>query len=153
MGCPDVSLLSKLSEVLEVNIEEILNGNLAFNNIVGGNMKKIKYYVCPVCGNISFCTGEATVSCCGRKLQALVMKKATDNEKLQVENIENDYYITSNHPMEKDNFISFVAFVKGDEIQLLKQYPEWEIHARLQNRGHGMLIWYSTQNGLFYQLV
>lgn len=34
MGCPDVSLLGELSEVLNVNIEKILEGNLETNRIV-----------------------------------------------------------------------------------------------------------------------
>jgi transcriptional regulator with XRE-family HTH domain len=48
LGCPDVSLLAELSSILEVNIEEMLKGDLSLNNFVGGNMKKSKYYVCPV---------------------------------------------------------------------------------------------------------
>ncbi len=52
MGCPDVSLLAQLSAVLQVNLNEILSGNLSENELVGGNMKRTKYFVCPVCGNI-----------------------------------------------------------------------------------------------------
>ena len=71
IGCPDVSLLRGLSEILEVDIEKILSGDLKPNDIDRGNMKKIKFYVCPDCGNILFCTGENEISCCGRKLTAL----------------------------------------------------------------------------------
>lgn len=153
LGCPDVSLLAELSAALGVTVEEILNGDLCPNDFVGGNMKKSHYYVCPLCGNITVCTGNATVSCCGRKLEALEPRKATAEQALCVEPVEDDWYITSSHPMHKDNYISFVAFATGDKVQIIKQYPEWNLQLRLPKRGHGMLLWYSTQEGLFYQLL
>lgn len=42
-GCPDVSLLPDLSQILGVNIEEILSGKIAVNEIVGGNMKSLNF--------------------------------------------------------------------------------------------------------------
>ena len=51
LGCPDVSLLHDLSKALGVNTETILSGNLETNRKDGGNMKRIKFYVCPTCGN------------------------------------------------------------------------------------------------------
>lgn len=153
LGCPDVSLLAELSGILEVNVEKMLIGNLSPNDFVGGNMKKSKYYVCPVCGNISLCTGNAEVSCCGRKLEKLELRKATQEQKLDIEQVENDWFITSSHPMRKENYISFVAFATGDKIQMVKQYPEWDLQVRMQKCGHGMLIWYSVQHGLLYQLI
>lgn len=56
LGCPDVSLLHELSNVLSINIEKILLGDLEPNSVDGGNMKKIKFYICTSCNNrwISF---------------------------------------------------------------------------------------------------
>lgn len=153
LGCPDVSLLSELSDLLEVDIGKLLSGNLSPNDFVGGNMKKTKYYVCPICQNISLCTGEAEVSCCGRKIDQQKMQKAEENEMLSVEVIEDDWYITVAHPMNKEHYISFVAFATGDRVQIIKQYPEWDMQLRIPKRGHGMLIWYCTRHGLFYQLI
>ena len=116
-------------------------------------MKKTKYYVCPVCNNISLCTGEAEVSCCGRKIDQQQMQKAEENEMLSVEVIEEDWDITAAHPMSKEHYISFVAFATGDRVQIYKQYPEWDIQLRIPKRGHGMLIWYCTTHGLFYQFI
>jgi len=65
MGCPDVSLLSELSKTLGVNIEKILSGDLNPNDKDGGNMKKLKFYVCNTCENVLFSTGKADISCCG----------------------------------------------------------------------------------------
>lgn len=116
LGCPDISFLTELSKILGVNIENILKGNIEINDFIGGNMKNSKYYVCPVCGNVTVCTGNAEISCCGKKLEALEAKKADETEKLNVEQIENDWYISSEHPMTKDHYISFIAFAKGATI-------------------------------------
>ena len=153
LGCPDVNLLNTLSTVLNVDLSRLLEGDLLPNETVGGNMKNTKYYVCPNCGIISLCTGNAEISCCGRRLAALELTKAAPGEKLHVEIVEDEWFITSNHPMQKDNYISFVAFQTGGKVELIKQYPEWNLQLRLKKRGHGQLIWYSTAQGLRYQLL
>ncbi len=152
-GCPDVSLLTKLSELFGVPVEQLLNGQLSENDAVGGNMKKSRYFVCPVCGSITATTGEADIACCGRRLEALIAKKADEAQKLSVESIDGDRYVSSGHPMTKAHYISFVAFATGDRVQLYKQYPEWNLQLHIPERSHGMLLWYDTRDGLFYQLV
>ncbi len=153
LGCPDVSILPELSGVLGVDLEGLLCGELEENDRVGGNMKKLKFYVCPVCGNVITATGEAAVSCCGKKLSPLEAKKAAPEEKLAVERIENDYFVTSEHEMTKEHYISFVALLTGDCLVLKKLYPEWNAEARIPYIAHGVLMWYCTEHGLFYQLV
>lgn len=153
LGCPDVSLIPQLADLLGIEIGTLLSGDISQNDFVGGNMKNTKYYVCPECHNITLCTGAAEVSCCGKKLTVQEMKKADDTEKLSVEVVEDDWYITSDHPMAKEHYISFVAFAAGDRIQIYKQYPEWNLSLRIPKRGHGMLIWYCVEHGLFYQLL
>ncbi len=153
LGCPDVSLLPELSSLLGVDIEKILSGELNPNDYEGGNMKKIKFFVCSECGNIISSTGEASVSCCGRKLEPLEAVKADENHSLQVETIEYEWFITSEHAMSKEHYISFIAFVTGDKLFMAKQYPEWNIQLRFQKFGHGKLFSYCTKHGLLYQLI
>ncbi|SNS31110.1 Helix-turn-helix [Anaerovirgula multivorans] len=124
LGCPDVALLYELSEVLGVNIEKILLGNLEPNDADGGNMKKIKFYVCPTCGNILTATGEAEVSCCGRKLVPLIPKPSDEMHRLVVEKVEDDFYVTFTHEMSKTHYLSFIAYIACDRILLIKLYPE-----------------------------
>jgi DNA-binding XRE family transcriptional regulator len=152
-GCPDVTLLPSLSTLLGVKIENILDGELSSNEFIGGNMKKSNYFVCPTCSNIVLATGDINISCCGRKLEQLVAKKATDEEKLSISEVDNEWFISCNHPMTKDHYISFIAFATGDQVQVIKQYPEWSLQTRLPKRKHGKLIWFDTQFGLYYQLV
>lgn len=141
MGCPDVSLLEPLSRILGADLARLLRGDIAPNDAEGGNMQKTKFYLCPACGSIALCSGGAELSCCGRKLPALEPRKAEAAEKLRVEKVEDEWYVTSDHPMEKDNYIAFVAFVRGDRVELVRQYPEWNLQLRLPCRGHGRLVW------------
>lgn len=153
LGCPDVSLLAALSDVLGVDLSLLLSGDLPAEEKVGGNMKKANYYVCPHCGGIAMTTGLAELSCCGRKLSALVPQKASESEKLHLEKVEDEWFITSGHPMTKAHHIAFLAFAAGDRLQMIRQYPEWDLQTRIPARGHGTLLWYCTEHGLFYQYI
>ena len=153
LGCPDISLLNRLSDILGADLSAILSGELLSGEKEVGNMKKAKYYVCPQCGCITLTTGEAQISCCGRPLAALTPVKADECEKLTVEEIENDWYVTSNHRMTKEDYISFVALATGERAEIVRQYPQWNLQARFQRRGHGTLLWYSKALGLKYMLI
>lgn len=152
LGCPDLSLISQLSNLLEVDIKNLLDGNLSKNSFVGGNMKNTKYYVCPSCNNISICTGDAEVSCCGRTLKEQELKKENEYG-LNVEVIENELFITSEHLMTKEHYISFIAVVQNDRIQIIKQYPQWNIQVYIPKIKRAKLIWFCTKDGLFYKNI
>jgi len=149
LGCPDVSLLRELSEVLNADIEKILLGDLEPNNADGGNMKKIKFYMCPNCGNTLTSTGESDVSCCGRKLVPLIPKPAEGTHKLTVEEIEEDFYITFAHEMSKTHYINFVACVAYDRVLFVKLYPEQGSEVRFPKMYRGKIYLCCNQHGLW----
>jgi len=153
LGCPDVSLLPELSQILGVNIEEILSGKIALNQSIGGNMKKLKFYVCPQCNNLMTATGDSNISCCGKRLEALVPAKANENHLLTIEPVEDELYVSSSHEMKKEHYVSFVAYVMGDRVFIVKQYPEWNMQFRFHKLGHGKLYFHCSNHGLFYQLI
>lgn len=152
-GCPDVSLLPALSARLGVDLERMLSGDLEPSRDKGDSMKRIRFFVCPHCGNVVTATGEASVSCCGRRLEALTPQRAEGVHRLQAEAVEDEWFLTAEHPMEKGHFLSFVAFVTGERCLLIRTYPEWEMQVRIPRRGHGKLLHYCTEHGLFYQLL
>ena len=153
LGCPDLSLISRLATLFHVDTESLLAGELKQGLVLGGNMKKMVFYVCPECGNLVTATAATSVTCCGRKLQEMEAIKASPEENLQVDLIENDFFISSTHEMTKQHYISFVALVTGDTLMVKKLYPEWNLQARIPQFGHGKLVWYCTNHGLFYQLI
>ncbi|MBQ7902923.1 MAG: XRE family transcriptional regulator, partial [Oscillospiraceae bacterium] len=150
-GCPDISLLKSLSELFGVDMEKLLAGELDENKKSAGNMRKMNFYICPACGNIITSLNDTTFSCCGKKLTAEKLQKA--EEKLNVELIENEYYVTTSHPMTREHYISFVAVLTGDSLLIRKTYPEWDLQTRIPFFPRGRLIWYCTQHGLFYQNI
>ncbi len=152
-GCPDISLLPQLAEILGVSMENILASQLEPNTTDGGNMRKIKFYVCPACGNVLFATGEGEISCCGRRLEALKPQNMDDSHKAAVEEIENDYYITLAHPMGKEHYITFAAYVCYDRVLLVKLYPEQSAEVRFPKMRRGQLYLCCSREGLFQQSI
>lgn len=149
LGCPDVTLLRELSVILCINIEKLLSGDLEPNDADGGNMKKIKFYVCPSCGNVLTATGEAEVSCCGRKLVPLIPKLADGIHGLSVNEVEDDYYITFSHEMTKAHYLNFIAYVACDRVLLVKLYPEQSGEVRFPKLYGGRLYFGCNQHGLW----
>ena len=150
-GCPDISLLTELAAVFQIDLQTILNGEIVQKESEAGNMKKLKFYVSPDCGNVITSTSEANISCCGKKLVALEARKAEENEKLSIEDMHGEWYISSNHSMTKEHYISFVAYVNESTAMIFKQYPEWNLQLSLPLYRSGRIIWYCTKCGLLYQ--
>jgi desulfoferrodoxin (superoxide reductase-like protein) len=114
-----------------------------------GNLKRLKFYVCPDCGNTITSTSEAEISCCGRILSPLVPKPADEAHRMTVEESGDERYITSGHGMSKGHYISFIAAVDTDRVFLIKLYPEQDCAARLPAVHGGKLCWYCTEHGLW----
>ena len=153
LGCPELSLLPELAEALEVDMGKLLSGELAANDRVSGNVNRLRFWVCPNCGNVVTGLTDTGVSCCGKRLRPLTARKADEEHSLTVQRIETEYFVSSGHPMEREHHIAFLALVKDDSLLLRKLYPEWELQTRMPFWGHSRLYFYCTQHGLFWQNV
>ena len=151
LGCPDVSLLPALSEAFGVDVGALLEGDLPTQRPVNGNMRLTRFYVCPHCGGLMLGQGEAAPICCGRRLTPLPVQKAAPEEQLSVSIIEQEYFVTSDHPQTREHHIAFLALVTGDTLILRRTYAEWDLATRLPMMPYGTLYWYCTQHGLFSQ--
>ena len=152
-GCPDLSVLPQLSAILGVPMESLLSGSLPNQEANGGNMKNLKFYVCPNCGNLMTSTGAPSLSCCGRVLQPLTWKKPDTEHILTIEEIDGEWFLSSKHSMTKAHSLMFAALVTSERVTLVRQWPEWDFQLRISKRGHGILYWYCTQHGLFRTLI
>lgn len=112
-------------------------------------MNKIKFYICNTCGNVIVLTNDAKVSCCGRELNLLETINNEEKHIPKISKVEYDYYITFEHEMKKEHYISFVAYVKYDKVLLTKLYPEQNAQLRIPNMGEGKLYYYCTKHGLY----
>lgn len=152
-GLPDISLIEPLAKALGVSVMELMSGEKVNNKNISCNILRSKIYVCPVCGNIIHSSGAAIISCCGLTLEGLEAKEADSEHEINIENIEDENFITVRHPMTKTHYISFIAYVTLDRFQLVKFYPEGNAETRFQLRGSGNIYIYCNKHGLMKKNV
>lgn len=152
-GFPDISLIEPLARVLQVSLPELLSGEQIINANRSANILKSNLYVCPICGNIFHSTGSAMISCCGVALPPLEADQADADHQMNCEEIEDEYFLSMQHPMTKEHYISFVAYCTEERFELVKLYPESSIEVRFFNRRHGILYWYCNHHGLFKKRI
>lgn len=148
-GLPDISLVEPLAAALGVSVAELLTGDIRQNANRAGNLMRARFYVCPVCGNVVYALGEGSFSCCGVHLVPCEAEEPDEAHELQVERVEDEWYVTLDHPMTKEHFISFIAYVTMDGITFKKLYPEQEAAVRFRMGASGALYAYCNRHGLF----
>ena len=152
-GYPDITLVEQLADALGVSIIELFSGEDVVNTNKSFNMLRMKFYVCPICGNVICSTGEAVISCCGIVLPALEAEAEDEAHHLCVEKVEDEYYVTIPHDMTKKHYISFIAAVKDDGCEIKKLYPEGNAEARFKTSRTKYLYYFCNMHGLFKATV
>ena len=148
-GFPDISLLEPLAQALDISVIELLSGEDIRNTNRSFKMARGKFYVCPVCGNVIIATGETVVSCCGITLPPLEAEPADEEHAVSKEIAEDEYFVSIDHPMTKEHYISFLAAVSDFGVQLVKLYPEGNAEARFKIDRVKTLYAYCNRHGLF----
>ena len=152
-GFPDISLLEPLAEALGLSVAELLSGECVRNENRASDIRKSRFYVCPVCGNVIRAVGDAVISCCGISLPPLEAEEAEEDHRIRVEPVEDEFFVRLDHPMSKDHYISFLAAVSDQEIQFVKLYPEGNAEARFKRSRVRILYAYCNRHGLFRMRV
>lgn len=148
-GLPDITLIEPLANALFVSVAELMAGELVVNKNKSANMKRCKFYVCPICGNIFYSMGEGVICCCGVSLPPLDVEEENANHMIHIEKVENEHFVKIDHPMTKEHYISFIAKVNCDRIEIVKLYAEGNAEARFFNRGDATFFAYCNKHGLF----
>lgn len=148
-GYPDITLLEPIAATFRVSVTELISGNTVHNANVFANMLRSRFYVCPICGNVIHSMGEVEIHCHGIRLEPLEAEPADESHMAYVERVEDEYYVRINHCMTKEHFISFVAAVSLNDMQLVKLYPEGGAEARFKIRGVRRIFFYCNRDGLF----
>ena len=148
-GYPDVSLLEPLAKVFGISITELISGNAVNNVNVSANMLRSKFYVCPVCGNVIHSMGEAVIHCHGVQLTPCQAEETDERHMIFIERVEDEYYVRIDHDMTKEHYISFIAGLSFDKIQMIKLYPEGNAETRIKINGVRKIIFYCNRDGLF----
>ena len=148
-GYPDITLLEPIASAFGVSVTELLSGNAVSNANVSGNMMKSKFYVCPICGNMMHSMGEAVIQCHGIQLLPCQGEEPDEMHSITTEKIEDEYFVTIDHEMTKQHYISFIAAVSPDRIQMVKLYPEGNPEARFQIRSVKKILFFCNRDGLY----
>ena len=148
-GFPDISLLEPLAKALDISVIELLSGMDIRNRNRAFNMLKSLWYVCPACGNVICATGEAVISCCGIVLPPQTYEPADESHPIHTEIIEDEIYLSMDHPMTKEHYISFFAAMSDQGVQIVKLYPEGNAEARFRRSRVSSLYAYCNRHGLF----
>ena len=148
-GLPDIGIIEELAKALRVSLAELFTGDLKINENVSGNMKKIQFYVCPICGNVITAVGEGHFSCCGITLPKQESESIDEEHSVFIETIDDEYSITMQHSMSKEHYVSFIAYVTSGSVEIIKLHPEQDISVRFRKKGHGILYAYCNRHGLF----
>ncbi|MBQ4553087.1 MAG: helix-turn-helix domain-containing protein [Clostridia bacterium] len=148
-GYPDITLLEAIAGAFGISVTELLAGKAVENANVSANMLRSKFYVCPVCGNVLHSMGEAAISCHGVMLAPLQAEETDEHHMILIEGVEDEYFIRIEHEMTKQHYISFVAALRPDGIELVKLYPEGNAQTRVKMRGVKRICFYCNRDGLF----
>ena len=148
-GYPDISLLESIAKVFSISIAELISGNAVSNVNVSANVLRSKFYVCPLCGNVIHSMGEAVIQCHGIMLKPCREEETDESHMVFIERMEDEYYIRVEHDMTKQHYISFIAGVSSDKIQMVKLYPEGNAEARIKINGVRNILFYCNRDGLF----
>ena len=148
-GYPDISLLEPLAKSLDVSITELISGNAVNNVNVSANILRTKFYVCPVCGNVIHSVGEAVIHCHGIMLSPCQAEETNEQHMIFIERVEDEYYVRIEHDMTKQHYISFIAALSPDKLQMIKLYPEGNAEARVKISGVRNILFYCNRDGLF----
>lgn len=148
-GYPDITLLGPLAAALGLSVTELLAGENVSNTNRGFNMTRLIFYVCPICGNVLTSTGDAVISCCGVPLQPMEAEEPDSAHRMQVEKCEDEYYVTIDHEMTKEHYLSFIAGIRDDGYEMKKLYPEGAAEASFKIGRLRWLICCCNHHGLF----
>ncbi|MFR3752081.1 MAG: XRE family transcriptional regulator [Enterocloster sp.] len=146
---PDVSLLyGNFLTFLGKNIGKILLGDLEPNKKDGGNMKRIK--LCMPClrkcniqhrhgGNLLL---RQEIKCPESQARGPFPQRVCKSVRAIITSL-------LEHDMEKQHYITFMAYAVYDRVLLMKLYPEQAAQVRFPRSGHGVLYICCNSHGLF----
>ena len=148
-GLPDITLLEPLAKALGISVLELFSGDEVRNQNRSADILKTQFYVCPVCGNVIRADGQAVISCCGVSLPPLTAEEPDEAHAIRTQRAEDEYYVTVEHPMTREHYISFLAAVSDNAVRFVKLYPQGGAEARFRIDRVKYLYAYCNRHGLF----
>lgn len=124
-------------------------------------LDKVKYYKCPVCGNIiEIVHGDVSrVRCCGKELVELVANTvdAAVEKHVPVYEVDGNEIVVKVgevvHPMEEKHYITFITLVTEDKVIRVDLKPGDEPVVRFPYIKDSVIYEYCNLHGLWKNIV
>lgn len=139
LGLPDVGHLAAVAALLGISTETLLQGQISTTHVSGRNLRRLAFYICPICGNVTSSTAAIDVQCCGRLVQAARTTAADTMHTPEISLVEDELFLRFDHPMQKDHHLQFVAMMRFDRMHMVPLYPESDPMLRLPDIRKTML--------------
>ena len=123
--------------------------------------ENIKFYRCPICGNIIWLVeGDIkSISCCGKNMELMdanVVDASVEKHVPVYEKVEDEIVVRVGeieHPMDKDHYIMWIAQVSKDRVTTVKLYPECSTETRFPYIKGAEIYAYCNKHGLWKSKV
>lgn len=121
----------------------------------------VKFYKCPICGNIiEMMDGNIeNIKCCGKimeEIHANTTDAAVEKHIPVYEKVEDELVVKVGeieHPMEKGHYIMWIAQVTENRVTKVKLYPEQTTETRIPYIPNSTLYAYCNKHGLWKTIV
>ena len=119
--------------------------------------KNVRFYICENCGNqigLIHYNGNPIV-CCGEEMKLMKANKtdATQEKHVPVFAKSEDEIVVkvgeTEHPMEKDHYVMWVALVSDNKTSRVTLYPEQETTVRFKYLPNSTIYAYCNKHGLW----
>ena len=148
-GLPDITLVGSIANALGISVGELFAGEKIVNKNISASMLRSRLYICPICGNSIRSVGEAAISCCGVSLPPVETDESDEEHKINIERIEDELYVTVDHPMTKEHYITSIMYRTSDREETVRLYPEGSCACRFFPRGRGEIIVTCNRHGAY----
>ena len=86
---------------------------------------------------------------CGITLPKQEPEPSGEDHLICVETVDDEHFVTMDHQMGKEHYVSFVAYVTAGSLEIAKLYPEQDVSVRFRKKGHGFIYAYCNKHGMF----
>lgn len=96
--------------------------------------------------------GDCGIKCCGEEMKVLVPNSVDASAEKHVptyEKVEDEIYVTVNHPMEKEHYIEWIMLVKDNQKYKVELYPEQKAECRFKYIPGSTLYAYCNKHELW----
>lgn len=119
--------------------------------------ENVRFYICPICKNvIGLIDGNMDhVICCGRKMELMQANTTDASEEKHVpvyEKVEDEIVVKvgqTEHPMEKEHYIMWIAQVSDNQTTRIRLFPEQGTEVRFRYIPNSIIYAYCNKHGLW----